>query len=233
MLGTALSTLSHAPVQDSTWEKWCVGPGMFSLIHKTPEACQRWFEIHIPNSHPATAEYWKQLPNYQGEVWTFEPQVIAPFRKEYPRQAILDEFGEWPFRGTVAWMLALAIYEMRFDGGELTRKVNGDAIGLWGIESALDAEWSFERPGILHFLDLAMRYGIEVKIPADGDLLHHKPPYPGTIHNQLAVKQLNTRRKMLEEAKTEAEVLAQKNREYVARFEGALDELKRQENYLL
>jgi len=77
--------------------------------------------------------------------------------RPYPKADMLTEFGPYFFTSTIAWMQALAI------------GFKPEAIGLWGIEGKDD--WGSQRPGILHFTQVARDRGITVTVPSNCRLL--------------------------------------------------------------
>ena len=104
---------------------------------------------------------------------TADPEF--PGSVAYPKDEMVARFGSQFFTNSIAWMLALAI----------TR--SPPAIGVWGVEGSTHDEYHQERPGTLHFIELARALGIEVIIPEGCKLLQPGVLYGYETNLQVAV----------------------------------------------
>lgn len=153
-------TSAFAPFRDESWEIW----GMPWIV--MPRA-SRLFDLH-------SQECWADGPQKAGaDEWVAKnadlfpdvPVYCDPTRMhayktavEYPLKEVMD-FLPVPFlENSVAYMIALAIFE------------HADQIGLYGIHMMGSGEYAFERPSITYLVGLAQGRGIEVDIPPGSPL---------------------------------------------------------------
>lgn len=149
----------NAPWRDSAWEKWVVGHD-----HYLPFA-DRVFEIH-----GGQRDEWTDRIEESGT----QAIVMAPglFTNEtlYPLVSVVNVGGDY-FGSTIAYMLALAIYEGRKE------------IGLWGVE--VQGNYDHQRPNIEYLIGLARGKGRTVDVHGSTDLLtlpaSLRPRYPGKV----------------------------------------------------
>lgn len=146
-------TSGFAPWRDEEWEIW--GMPWISCPRVT-----RLFDIH-------TQAFWDQNKRMTEESWIgayremysdipvyCDASRMKAFVKpvEYPSAEI---FASLPFaylENTIAYELALAIYE------------GVDEIGLWGVHMMGTHEYAAERPSVTYLIGLAQGRGIKVSL---------------------------------------------------------------------
>lgn len=156
IVGTAPSSVNLAPYGDESWEIWSLG----SNIHNIPRFT-RWFELHHQKVLEA-CQAWPQLFDklkFAGDKLVIgHPNELLPEAKLLPVQELRNAFGNY-FTSSIAWMLAMAIYE------------KPDMIGLFGVDMIGDGEYSHQRACCEYFLGMARGMGIKVVIPDESPLL--------------------------------------------------------------
>jgi len=165
-------TKDMAPFADPSWEIWGMND-LYKFINKY----DRWFEIHgkdrdgyINKTKPGRTP-WEQvkttLAAMQCPVYLQEVNPEIPNSVQYPLEEIVAEFGQYfqnsedarYFTNTVAYMIALAIYEKY------------DVIHVYGVDMAVHTEYESQRPSCEFWLGVAIGRGIKVHIPVEADLL--------------------------------------------------------------
>ena len=166
IIGTAM-TYKDAPFDDPSWEIW----GLNDHWNMLPRAT-RWFEAQdrdhcskAPVSHnPAMTRYdWLKkcpIPLYMPDHYDDAPMSIAyPLEQVQDYVCDLDPMGRNYFTNSVAYMIALAIYE------------GFDVIHLYGVDMAVGSEFNNQRPSCEFWCGIAKGKGIELYIPVQSDLL--------------------------------------------------------------
>lgn len=196
IVGTAPDSLHFAPWEDESWEVWSLA-GNFNQIPRM----DRWFEFHPWPENPmrprpweitggwdsvnARRQYLEWLASREGGLVVAHPSPQMPGATAYPLEAILEAFPSRYFTNSVAWMLALAIWE------------EVDVLGLWGVDMSLDSEYGSQRPSCEYFIGLARGRGIPVVIPDESDLLKSRRLYgfepPSEIEGRLRGRLETTR----------------------------------------
>lgn len=153
-------TSAFAPFKDESWEIW--GMAWIGM----PRA-SRFFDLHSEvhmagNPDRATVEEWigKAMARSPDAPVYCDPSRVPLYKNavEYPLQQVMN-FLPIPFlENSVAYMLALAIYE------------RVDALGLYGVHMMASGEYAFERPSITYLVGLAQGRGITVDIPPGSPL---------------------------------------------------------------
>jgi hypothetical protein len=168
IIGSAPSSIQHAPYNDPAWRIWACSPGAFPL-------CKRidlWFEIHRwepPGGYSGakpwfTPEYVNGMAALKCPVLMIDRVPEIPTSVAYPKDAILEEFGPYAFSSTPAWMVALAVVS------------GAKEIGLWGIDMSAREEWVAQRTGLQNLLWLISDknkrspYKIKITIPPESDI---------------------------------------------------------------
>jgi hypothetical protein len=172
-VGTARSA-DQAPFDDETWEIWGV-----SQRGKYVTRATRWFELHRLDGEDADwAGKWRECVRgfiADTPLYMFYPEPgLATNQVTYPVDHITGRFGTYFMTSTFAWMLALAIDELRPLDGEAT---DGE-IAIFGVDMEYGTEYAQQRAGLRHFLALAAFAGIEVKLLAATGLSYEPVPYP-------------------------------------------------------
>ena len=136
LIGTAPSG-KDGPYNDISYEIW----GVASRLSYVTRA-DRWFELHrLAGEPPAFQEGWrKDIKKFSGDielVMLYPEPDLGPRVTAYPYQRIVDRFGTYFMTSSFAWMMALAIDEMRPSGG---KPVDGE-IGIWGVDMEYGTEY--------------------------------------------------------------------------------------------
>lgn len=153
-------TSALAPFKDEGWEIW----GMAWIV--MPRA-SRLFDLHSEthleeNKDRSTVEDWiaKAVERSPDAPVYCEPSRMSAYKTavEYPLQEVAAFLPIAFLENSVAYMLALAIYE------------RVDRIGLYGVHMMASGEYAFERPSITYLVGLAQGRGITVDIPPGSPL---------------------------------------------------------------
>jgi hypothetical protein len=178
-----------APFEDPSVEIWGINE-----LHRYLVRWDRWFELHaranfeIKGNRDQEAHVnWLRAQKPVGHpehkpVYMRERFADIPAGVVLPLEALAERFfGQhgWPpyFTSSIAFMLALAIYEGR---DAQHRPISEDAvgwIGLYGIDLASDTEYAEQRPCAEYLIGLARGLGIEVVIADGAALLRHDHVY--------------------------------------------------------
>lgn len=153
-------TWTAAPFKDESWEIW--GMAWIGM----PRA-SRFFDLHsedhmAENRDRATVEEWIGTATARSPA---APVYCDPTRMhvyknavEYPLRDVMGFLPIAYLENSVAYMIALAIYE------------RVDRIGLYGVHMMASGEYAFERPSITYLVGLAQGRGIDVDIPPGSPL---------------------------------------------------------------
>lgn len=153
------STGNEAPWHSPDWEIW--GMPWISAPRYT-----RLFDMHeqsmydladVPEDEVVWNEKWiPHIGDYP--VYTFKSRMHIPNAVEYPLEEVLEFLPSIYLENSIAYMMALAIYE------------GVDEIGLWGVHMRGAPTYEIERPAITYLIGLAEGRGIKITIP-DGNPL--------------------------------------------------------------
>ncbi len=200
ILGTALSTVELAPVQDLSWELWACSP---FFTNKLPRFT-RFYEIHWQNQFFAEERqhYFPWMSGFKEPIIVFD-DLKLPNQVFYPRREVEAHFvaSQFAFTSTIAWMLAHAVYE------HVVEKNTIHELGVWGVDMSTEGEYASQKPGCLHFIALAAMAQIPVVIPAASELTKIPAPYPDRLATTIAT-QLRSQREQAD--KHLADALVQK-----------------------
>ena len=170
LLGSAPSSRMHAPFDNPEWEIWACSASNRGILPRS----DAWFEIHATDRrapNPKLGPYYKWLQTVQFPVYMQEKSELFPASVEYPRNEMIEEFGNMFFTSSVAWMAALAI-------SKLTKSTDEEKIlGFWGIDMMASDEYEYQRAGCHFFIWLARNRGIDVVAPGESDILNPSPLY--------------------------------------------------------
>ena len=162
-------SMDEAPFNDKSYEIW----GLNDLYDKIPR-WDRWFDIHSfdektdQNSikgHQTNRAKDQKLAAYKKmtcPVYCQEAWEEIPNAEKFPLEEIEAKFcgGEKGyFTNQPSYMVALAIY------------LDFDVIELYGVDMAIDTEYSVQRPSVEYWLGLARGMGKTVYVPASSTLL--------------------------------------------------------------
>jgi hypothetical protein len=132
----------------------------------------RWFEIHsitkdgdkwlrrgeqIFRGQPIE-KYLEGLGQLSCPVYMQEKNPLVPNSVVYPMQDVVEQFGTY-FTNTISWEIALAIVE------------GFKEIKIFGIDMAVDTEYTTQRASCEFFLGIAFGRGIKIDVPPTSDLL--------------------------------------------------------------
>lgn len=224
MLGTATTTLSQAPVNDTSWEIWACSPWMQGRVLPRSEGVpgfDKFFEIHwdrqLYQSERDVFLPW--LRECGKPVYVFEDLKI-PTQVIYPKKRLEDQHGTAFFTSQVAWMLALAIDERPAQ------------IGIWGVDMSDDSEYGAQKYGCLHFMALARLLGIDLVLPKESELLKVPAPYPDRYATDTAIA-LRNERESIEKQRAEVQSNIAMFKEAEAYTRGQADLIKKLERTLV
>lgn len=162
LIGTAPSSRMLAPYSDQSWKIWACSPG------NTPNVLPRidaWFEIHKNLLWPEYKHYGEPYIAWLKQQ-TFpiymQDQSLVPNAISLPTKELVQEFGQYFFTSTFAWMLAMAM------------KSGASEIALYGIDMASRDEYMLQRHGAFFFFGEAAKRGIKITAPYESDIL--QPP---------------------------------------------------------
>lgn len=163
IVGTAPSSVDEAPYGDNSWEIWSLGANQVKIKRFT-----RWFELHTFDAlaqanalQPQRVEFFKKIGK---DLMIGHENPELPDAEMYPKDAIVGMFGKY-FTSSIAWMIALAIYE------------GADQIGIWGVDMIGDCEYSHQRACCEYLLGIARGRGINVAIAPQSPLLRAQRMY--------------------------------------------------------
>ena len=163
IVGFAASSRNLAPFDDESYAIW----GLNQLYRHIPRET-RHFDIHAnwreDNVEGTDHPQWLAecgMPVYMTQV---EPSIPTSVR--YPIEAVIrDVTGTDYFTSTVAFMVALALYE-RFE-----------EIAIYGIDLIVGTEWDWQKACVEYLLGIAHARGVTVRIPPMSALLKQRWRY--------------------------------------------------------
>lgn len=176
LVGTAESG-KLAPFADKSYEIWGVSQRASYVTR-----ADRWMELHrLDGEEPDWANKWRDRIREFGtdipEFWMMYPEpdlhhnVIA-----YPYDRIVARFGTRFMQSTFSWMMAIAIDEMVPDGSVYPPE--DCEIAIYGVDMEHGTEYSGQRQGFFHFIELARFLGIKVTRLASGGMSFEPLAYP-------------------------------------------------------
>ena len=189
LVGTAASG-EHAPYDDPSWEIWGV-----SSKAKYVTRADRWFELHRLSGEPNEwmARWRDQLADVAKDAPLFMLYPSIEGAIAYPFDHITARFGTYFMTSSFAWMMALAIDELRPADGPPV----GGEIAIFGVDMEYGSEYVQQRVGFRHFLDLARSWGIGITRLASSGLAYEPIPYPmcqdDPLLNKLDKRQVESR----------------------------------------
>jgi len=175
--GFASSSRHRMPMQDPTWEIWCLN----QLYRHIPRA-DREFDIHAEweKGNVAGTDHPRWLRQFPGPIYMVDPPADVPTGVRYPIERMIAKFGDY-FTSTVAAMLALAIDEIdqavmrRFAAMPQTdnpvwalRQLYGEyCVGIFGIDLVVGTEYFHQKACVEYYIGQACGRGIEVALPPE------------------------------------------------------------------
>jgi hypothetical protein len=147
-------------------EMWCLNNGHICFTEEQNKRFTGWFQIHPRSDFEANnvpvfghLKFLQTcgIPVYMEQVWEDIPTSVR-----YPRSEIVSSLGFDYFTSSMAYMLALAIYQ------------GYQEVRLYGIDMAADSEYRHERPCLEFWLGYAHARGISIIFPEDCPILKGK-----------------------------------------------------------
>lgn len=147
--------------------------GVNNLYLTMPKPWSRWFDLHTFSQDVDGKWLRRGAPDFRGQpidqylagmqalnIPVYMQNVCAPVPNAviFPINEILQAFGNY-FTNTISYMIALAIA----DGFKEIR--------VYGVDMAVNTEYSHQRPSCEYFLGVAAGRGIKIYIPDSCDLL--------------------------------------------------------------
>ncbi|KKL12690.1 hypothetical protein LCGC14_2533240 [marine sediment metagenome] len=221
LVGTSESGV-EAPYSDESWEIWGVaGRG----AHAT--RATRWFELHrLDGESEDWSKQWRKAIkefSQDVELYMFYPEPdLGPTVINYPYDRIVDRFGTYFMTSSFAWMMALAIDELRPIGADA---VEGE-IGIWGVDMEYGTEYRQQRAGFRHFMDVARFANVPVSRFANTGLSFDPVPYPLWQDDPLLNK-LDQRQKLSREKVTSYSESIQHTRTMIAQNNAMIEMLRK------
>lgn len=164
LIGTAPSSRMLAPFNDPSWKIWACSPGNMNQLPRVDV----WYELHSnllwPEHESYGRPYIEWLKQQKFPVW-MQDQSLIPHAQVFPKNELVEEFGDDFFTSSFAWMMAHAM------------KQGAVEIALYGIDMASRDEYIRQRPGFFFFRYLCERRGIKVSAPHESDIMQSPPLY--------------------------------------------------------
>ena len=134
----------------------------------------RWFQIHPPDwkadlglppgEYGRPPGHVKFLSEFEGPVYMLAPDKRIPNSVAYPIDEIKAHFGLEYFTSSMAYMLALALYDH-----DVREKV--DEIKVFGVNLTTSAEYFEQKACLEYWLGVAKGKGIKTSLPPTTALL--------------------------------------------------------------
>ena len=150
-----------APFADPSWKIWVCSPGNMGCLPRVDV----WFEIHMNllwEEHKSYGIPYIEWLNKQTFPIYMQDQSLVSKALVFPKDHLVEKFGNFFFTSSFAWMMAMAI-----DQG-------AKEIALFGIDMASRNEYILQRPGFGFFKHVAEQQGIKVWAPNESDIM--QPP---------------------------------------------------------
>jgi hypothetical protein len=164
LIGTAPSSRMLAPYNDPSWQIWGCSPGNMNTLPRV----NLWFELHSNLLWPEHESYGRPYIEWLKQQ-TFpiymQDQSLVPNATTFPKDEMVEMFGDDFFTSSFAWMMALAI------------SMGAAEISLYGIDMASRDEYIRQRPGFYYFRQMARQRGVKVSAPHESDIMQAPPLY--------------------------------------------------------
>jgi len=164
LIGTAPSSRMLAPYNDPSWQIWGCSPGNMNSLPRV----DLWFELHSNLLWPEHESYGKPYIEWlkqQAFPIYMQDQSLVPQAMTFPKNEMVEQFGDDFFTSSFAWMMALAI------------SMGAAEIALYGIDMASRDEYIRQRPGFYYFRQMARQRGVKVSAPHESDIMQSPPLY--------------------------------------------------------
>jgi hypothetical protein len=218
-------TWRQTPWDDKNAERWGL-----NALHKVAadKPFDRWYQLHdIDKFHSNDLEeHVGWLAAFPGPVYLWEEHMerwasFIPTATPYPKTEVVAEFGNY-FTNSISWMIAHALLEA---GTDPTTPPLRQKIGIFGVDMAVDTEYSHQRPSCEYFLGIARGRGIKVQLPPTSDLL--KSPFLyGVEDGDFYRQKLEARDKELAGQFAQYEKIMAEHQAAMHQIVGARDQIK-------
>ena len=142
---------TSAPWEDASWEKWGMPwSGDWAQMDRLFEIHGEWEEF---NPSP---DYRERLESCGASLYMQGNPL--PGATKYPLAEVASLEGDY-FESSVAFMMALAIYE------------GAEEISLHGVDMKSDEEYGYQKPNMEYMIGFARGRGIKVHVRDDSPLL--------------------------------------------------------------
>ena len=222
------NTRDQAPFDNKDYEIWTV-----NNLHQFVPRQDRIFEIHQRwtwdgqlHGKPAD-EHVKFMQTCVIPVYNCQVFPDIPTSIRYPIELMTEEFGmpragftnpdhkDGYWTNSISMMIALAIYE-KFD-----------VIEVYGVDMAVGTEYNEQRPSCEYYLGIARGRGIEVRLPAECDLVKSRYIY-GFEDDKIHAWELKVKKTVseMQKRKYESDNAARANQSVSDKYEGAITAIK-------
>jgi hypothetical protein len=211
LIGTAPSSRMLAPYNDPSWQIWGCSPGNMNALPRV----NLWFELHSNLLWPQHESYgrpyieWLKVQSFPVYM---QDQTLVPRATIFPRDELVERFGDEFFTSSFAWMMALAI------------RMGATEIALYGIDMASRDEYIRQRPGFYYFKREAIKLGIKVSAPNESDIMQSPPLYAYVDSTPFGRKIMARREEVSGRINGMSQQIEQANRSKTY-LEGALEDL--------
>ena len=221
IIGTAPSSMHLAPYNNPDYELWILN-GVYSMIDfPAMTNITRHFDIHalkVLKQMQTQNGYFTHLQGLKIPVYMQEKYPEIPMSVKYPLDEVLSMFPRRYFTNSISYMIALAVYEGYTD------------ISLYGVDMAVDGEYSEQRPSCEYMIGYCEGRGINFYIPPESDLLKAPFLYGFEDEKKDAFRaKLLARRQEMQQKKAEYQAQLEQAKAYMNTYDGALQDV----NYVL
>ena len=221
-------TRDQAPFTDPEYEIWTVN-NLYQFVPRQDrifEIHQRWRwagEVH----GMAGAEYLGYLQTCGIPVYNNEKYDDIPTSIRYPLETMVKEFGvqrtglvnpdtrDGYFTNSISYMIALAIYE-KFE-----------TIEVYGVDMAVGSEYNDQRPSCEYYLGICKGRGIDMRLPAESDLLKTRFHY-GFEDDKISAWKLKVKKTLgeMNNRKQQSDMAIRNQQSISDKYEGAITGLQ-------
>ena len=219
----------QAPFDNPEYEIWTVNNlhGFVPRQDRIFQVHQRW-EWTPGYGNPAehgilTEDHLEYLKTCGIPVYCVDKFDDIPTSIRFPIEKMTEEFGvqrtghENPdhkdgyWTNSISMMIALAVYE-KFK-----------VIEIYGVDMAVDSEYHYQRPSCEYYIGIAKGRGIDVRLPAESDLLKTRFTY-GFENDKIDAwkKKIEWTIKSMTQRKIESDRVIRNQQSVSDKYEGAI-----------
>lgn len=208
LLGSAVSSVGLAPIQDPEWEIWACSPA-----NKGIPRCDVWFELHnLEVKRREGLGEWLEYLKPQPLVYMQKEEPDFPNSKAYPLKEMFEKYGPFWWTSQLAYMMALAIEQ------------KPEAIGVYGVDMAANSEYNQQRLACQYFITKILEADIQLVVPPESDILEPSPLY-GYCESSRQWRKYNARKLELQARIANLKAQEEKSAKEAAHLIGALDDM--------